>query len=450
MSAGYPYPAPPYTTGYTAAAYPAPPAPAPEPLNYALVKNLRGKVAEALGELERSRGGRAATRKEAETYVFDAVTSGHAGDMTRVESTVNAVLDLLFGAGRLQPLLDNDAIENVDINGRRVFVHYFDQDHPVELDPVTDSHEELIELVRTLASGIATGTASRPWDEANPELDFSLPGGLRFSGLLSVTGDGPAVSIRRNRLSRVFIKDLVANGTLTPECASFLSAAVAARKNLIIAGETNSGKTTLMRAMINAIEPHERLITIEKALELGVNAYPDLHPNAIALEVRLPNSEGLGEIGMRRLVRRSLRMNPSRVIVGEVLGDEIVEMLKAMTQGNKGSMSTLHADSAELVFERISIYARQGPEQLPADVVHEMISGAIDFAVYIRRARNAHGQFVRFVSEIREVNGYDGRVLSSRVFAPGPDGRAMPANAISCLDELIAHGYHDPAAGGWS
>ena len=123
--------------------------------------------------------------------------------------------------------------------------------------------------------------------------------------------------------------------------------AVAARKNIMIAGATNAGKTTLLRALANEIPPHERLITVERALELGLGEFADLHPNVVAFEERLPNSEGQGAITMAELVRRSLRMNPSRVIVGEVLGDEIVTMLNAMSQGNDGSLSTIHANSLD-------------------------------------------------------------------------------------------------------
>lgn len=441
MTNGYPQPVapPPYGT------YPLQPSAAAPRVDYGLVRRLRIDAAARIQELERAHG-RAVTREAAQSEVIELAAGAQVSDPQQFDATVNAILDLLFGAGRLQPLLDDPAIENIDINGKRVFVQRFDDPHPVEIGPVAEGPEELVDLIRTLASGITTGTVSRPWDEANPEVDFSQPGGLRFSGLMSVTGDGPVVSIRRNRLASVQLRELQDNGTVTEQCANFLRAAVAARRNLIVAGETNSGKTTLLRALINAVNRNERLITVENARELGVDRQPDLHPNAISLEVRPANSEGLGGLGMRALVRRSLRMNPSRVIVGEVLGDEIVEMLKAMTQGNRGSMSTLHAERGDQVFERIAIYARQGPENLPTDVVHEMIASALDFVIYIRRARTAAGHFVRFVSEIREVNGFDGRVQSSQVFAPGPDGRAVPRAAISCLDELVEHGY-DPAGG---
>ncbi len=178
---------------------------------------------------------------------------------------------------------------------------------------------------------------------------------------------------------------LVENGSMSPELAGFLSAAVAARKNIMIAGATNAGKTTLLRALANEIPPAERLITVERALELGLGEFEDLHPNVVAFEERLPNSEGQGAIQMGELVRRSLRMNPSRVIVGEVLGDEIVTMLNAMSQGNDGSLSTIHANSSLEVFNRICTYAIQSVERLPSDATMMLIAGAIDF-VDLRRA----------------------------------------------------------------
>ncbi|HEX4288579.1 MAG TPA: CpaF/VirB11 family protein, partial [Trebonia sp.] len=250
---------------------------------------------------------------------------------------------------------------------------------------------------------------------------------------------------------KVFLADLVGNGTMSPEVGSFLAAAIGARKNIMIAGATNAGKTTLLRALANQIPSHERLITVERALELGLDQFPEIHPNVVALEERLPNSEGQGAISMAELVRRSLRMNPSRVIVGEVLGDEIVTMLNAMTQGNDGSLSTIHANSSLEVFNRISTYAIQSAERLPIDATHMLIAGAIDFVVF-QEKRNDYargGTMRRFVSSIREVTGVDGRVLSSEAFAPGRDGRAVAHAPVSCLEELTHFGYDPARAGGW-
>ncbi|MFI7586918.1 CpaF family protein [Spongisporangium articulatum] len=346
----------------------------------------------------------------------------------------------LYGVGRLQPLLDDPAIENIDINGcDRVFVGYADGREQL-VDPVADSDEELVELIQLL--GAYSGLTSRSFDTANPQLDLRLPDGSRLSALMGVC-PRPAVSIRRSRLSRVTLDDLVASGSLLPELAAFLSACVRARKNVMIAGATNAGKTTLLRALAHEIEPSERLITVERALELGLGEFEDLHPNVVSMEERLANSEGQGAIGMAELVRRSLRMNPSRVIVGEVLGDEIVTMLNAMSQGNDGSLSTIHANSSLEVFNRICTYAIQSAERLPTEATMMLIAGAIDFVVFLERRNDYErgGTLRRMVTSVREVNGVDGRVLSSEVFAPGPDGRATPSAPVACLPELVAAGY---------
>lgn len=352
----------------------------------------------------------------------------------------------LYGVGRLQPLLDDPRVENIDINGcDRVFVGYADGREEL-VGPVADTDEELVELVQLL--GAYSGLSSRSFDLANPQLDLRLPDGSRLSALMGVT-PRPSVSIRRSRLSRVTLDDLVANGSITPDLAGFLSAAVRARKNLMIAGATNAGKTTLLRALAHEIDPVERLVTVERALELGLGEFPDLHPNVVPMEERLPNSEGNGAIGMAELVRRSLRMNPSRVIVGEVLGDEIVTMLNAMSQGNDGSLSTIHANSALEVFNRICTYAIQSAERLPTEATMMLIAGAIDFVVFVERHNDYErgGTLRRIVASVREVNGVDGRVLSSEVFAPGADGRAVPDAPLACLDELVQVGYRPPYLG---
>ncbi|WEV27256.1 ATPase, T2SS/T4P/T4SS family [Streptomyces sp. 71268] len=368
-------------------------------------------------------------------------------DAESEESYAAAVHAALFGVGRLQPLLDDPEVENIDINGcDRVFIGYADG-REEQGEPVAESDEELIELIQVL--GAYSGLSSRPFDTANPQLDLRLPDGSRLSAVMDVTRR-PALSIRRARLGKVFMADLVGNGTLTPELGNFLACAVRARKNIMIAGATNAGKTTLLRALANEIPPSERLITVERALELGLDQFPDLHPNVVAFEERLPNSEGQGTISMAELVRRSLRMNPSRVIVGEVLGDEIVTMLNAMSQGNDGSLSTIHANSSSEVFNRIATYALQANERLPIEASHMLVAGAVNFVVFVERRNDyaSGGSLSRRVTSVREVNGVDGRVLSSEVFIETADGRVVPHAPVTCLDELAAFGYRPSGAWG--
>jgi Flp pilus assembly CpaF family ATPase len=432
-------------------------------VDHSIVKRLRGDVGDRLAE-QRRRDAAAGLqpmsgedeRQFARAIIAQVLEEHARGEITvgrpppnaaEEEELASAIHAALFGVGRLQPLLEDQQIENIDINGcDRVFLGYADGREEAA-EPVADSDEELVELIQILAA--YSGLSSRPFDTANPQLDLRLPDGSRLSAVMDVTLR-PAVSIRRARMGKVFLADLVGNGTMSPEIGSMLAAAVAARKNIMIAGATNAGKTTLLRALANQIPPEERLVTVERALELGLDHFPELHPNVVALEERLPNMEGQGAITMAELVRRSLRMNPSRVIVGEVLGDEIVTMLNAMTQGNDGSLSTIHSNSSLEVFNRVATYAIQSSERLPVEATHMLIAGAIDFVVFIEK-RNEFtrgGKLRRYISSIREVTGIDGRVLSSEVFVPGPDGRARQHAPLSCLDELTMHGY--APAGGWS
>ena len=427
-------------------------------MDHGLVKRLRQEVGDRLaqqrrldaasglppmsGEDERQYA-RALISQVLDEFARGEINAGRRPPNAEEEEALAAgVHAALFGVGRMQPLLEDPEIENIDINGcDRVFIGYADG-REVMGEPVADSDDELVDLIQVLAA--YSGLSSRPFDSANPQLDLRLPDGSRLSAVMDVTLR-PAVSIRRARLGKVFLSDLIGNGTFSPELGQFFKAAVGARKNIMIAGATNAGKTTLLRAIANEIPSHERLITVERALELGLDQFPELHPNVIAMEQRLPNSEGQGAISMAELVRRSLRMNPSRVIVGEVLGDEIVTMLNAMTQGNDGSLSTIHANSSMEVFNRVATYAIQSAERLPIEATHMLIAGAIDFVVFIEK-RNDYvqgGRLRRYVSSVREVTGCDGRVLSSEVFAPGTDGSAVPHAPISCMDELAAHGY-DP------
>jgi pilus assembly protein CpaF len=429
-----------------------------------LVRRLRAQVADRLNQQRRSDevAGRSAMTVEDERQYARSLIIQVLEDHARTEISAGrtpptpeeeeaaaaAIHAALFGVGRLQPLLDNPDVENVDINGcDQVFVGYADGREELH-EPVAETDDELIELIQVLAANV--GLTSRPFDSANPQLDLRLPDGSRLSAVMGVC-QRPAISVRRSRLGKVSLDDLIGTGTMSPELAAFLKAAVRARKNIMIAGATNSGKTTLLRALANEVPAHERLITVERAMELGLDAFTDLHPNVVAFEERLPNSEGLGAVTMAELVRRSLRMNPSRVIVGEVLGDEIVTMLNAMSQGNDGSLSTIHANSSIEVFNRISTYALQAEENLPVEATHMLIAGSINFVVFLKRRNHyeSGGGLERAVESVREVTGVDGRVLSSEVFAAGPDGRAMAHAPITCADELEYYGYSGGLRGRW-
>jgi Flp pilus assembly CpaF family ATPase len=449
-----------------------------EPLDYRLVQRLQATVAdvvnceahrrEATGEPELDR----ADEQQLALSLIAAAVSEQlqrqmlAGDEipdrdydARLSSAVFAAM---YGAGELQELLDDSRLENIDINGcDEVWLTYAGLPQPVRHRPLAASDADLIEIVRAQAAH--AGINPRPWTPATPELDLRLMDGSRLSAVMSAS-ERPSVSIRRNRFPQMFLDDvpeaawhartqhdsppttLLELGTVDKQLAEFLRAAVLARMNLMVCGATNAGKTTLLRALINVIPPSERLITIEKALELGLRRHPELHPNVVEWELVLPDAEGRGGIGMDALVRRSLRQNPSRVLVGEVLGDEIVTLLNAMSQGNDGSLSTIHARSSVGALDRIATYAAEA-EHLDFPVTHALIAGAIDYIVFIAQSPQLDGR--RVVAEVREITGFDGeRVTTSLVFAPSGAGCAERAE-VSLVEErrarLEAVGYRDLA-----
>jgi len=388
-------------------------------------------------------------REELDHYAEQRFKAGVAADSMLKSSEegriLREVIDDLFGFGPLQPLLDDDTIENVNINGAdKVYVKRVGG-HKEQLDPIVESDEELINLLRHAA--LYLGPRERRFDVGSPQLDMRLPDGSRLSAVMDVTLR-PAISIRRHRLrlEEASLGWLLEREALDRGLREFLAAAVRAKKTMVIAGGTNAGKTTLLRALANEIPPIERLVTIEKSLELGLEGFAELHPDVVALEAREANTEGEGAIGMSELVRRGLRMDPDRVIVGEVLGDEIIDMLNAMSQGNDGSMCTIHANSSEGVLRRISTYAIQSAERLPVEATNALIAGAIDLIVFIDQVdeRMSGGNLRRFVGSVREVIGTEGATVASQeVFGPATskDRRAVPRQLPTFVDELEAQHY---------
>lgn len=359
------------------------------------------------------------------------------------EAVARAVLDLLFGLGPLSRILDVETVENVEANGpRKVFVTHADG-RVEEGPPLFESVEEMLEMLRGVAR--RAGLNERLFDAAHPFLTMELPDGSRLHAVQAVTGE-PCISVRRHRFTKVTLGDLVGLGMLDEVLQEFLSAAVRARLNIVVCGGTNAGKTTLLRALVNEIPSTERLVTIEKGFELGIDRHAhDLHPNVVAMEAREANVEGEGEITMRALVREALRMNPSRVLVGEVLGDELLPMLNAMTQGNDGSMCTIHAHSSESAFNRFVQYAVQSPERLTTEATNVLVANAVDLVVFVDQQDPSLGSGRRrYVSSVREVVGADGAmVMSNEVFAPDHDGRGRPAAPMSDrrMDRLVAVGF---------
>lgn len=372
---------------------------------------------------------------------------GEAPLDTAVEQQLGeAVYAAMFAAGALQALLDDKDLEEIDINGcDEVWVTRAGAAYAEPAAPVASSDEELRKLIASLAS--YAGLNSRPWDEANPELDLQLRDGSRLSAVMSVA-ERPSIAIRRHRFEKVTFEDLIGNDTMTVEVAEFLAALTRARLNVMIGGATKAGKTTLLRAHASAIDPRERIVTIEKARELALRKNQESHPNCVEFEERIPNAEGLGAVTIRQLVRRTLRQNPDRVIVGEVLGPEIIDMLNAMSQGNDGSLSTIHCRSARDAFDRMATYAIQAEERLPHEATYRLIAGALDYIVFIKRDLQSGN---RRIETVLEVNGYDdGRVLSSEIFAVPRGGThaEWTGTPPARLEELAAAGWTMPGGAG--
>jgi len=375
---------------------------------------------------------------------------------------VELVLAMLFGLGPLQVFIDDETVENIDVNGAEMAFVTFANGKKSRYGPVAASDEELISIIRSAAARF--GLSERRFDAGQPELDLRLPDGSRLSAVMGVT-EHPVIDIRRHRLSDHSLGDLVGIGTVEEELAALLAAAVRAKRNILVSGAMNAGKTTLLRALAAEISPAERIVTIEQALELGLERQTHRHPDCVAMEARLANTEGAGAIGMAQLVRRSLRMNASRVIVREVLGDEVIPMLNAMSQGRSGSMATIHADDSAGVFRRLASYAVQSPARLPLEATNLLIAGAINFVVHLDNTAplwpvnepgpSGSGRSSRHVTSVREVVGAEGPlVVSNEIWKPGPDGRAVASSPLreTTLALLMAHGYqprHATSMGTW-
>ena len=332
----------------------------------------------------------------------------------------SAAIAQVLGLGRLQPLLEDDEISDIHVRGScRVWVKLRNGQRETR-DPIVDTDEELVELVRRAATRLSR--QERRFDAGTPELNMQLPDGSRLFATMDVSLR-PSLIIRRHRFEISSLDELRLRGLLTQELQDFLIAAVRARRNFVIAGGTGSGKTTLLRALINEVPPSERLVTIEDAYELGLDHFEHLHPDHDALQSRPANIEGQGEITLADLTRMALRMDPDRVIVGEVRGAEAFPMLLAMSQGNNGSMCTMHADSTRSVFPKLAAYVSMASTGLPIDTVNLLLASALHFVIYIDNSSDW-----RQVTSVREVVDSDGsNIISNEIFAIGNNGELIKA-----------------------
>jgi len=315
--------------------------------------------------------------------------------------------DLVFNSMRrldiLQPVMDDNSISEIMINGPdRLFIER--AGHVSRLDIGFDSSEKLEDVIQTIVS-----RTNRTVNEASPIVDISMPDGSRINVVLKpVALNGPVMTIRKFPERPLTMQQLVESGTLSSEAADDLRCLVKARCNIFICGGTGSGKTTFLNALSGSIPSDERLVTIEDSAELQINSVE----NIVRLETRNANSEGRGRITIRDLIRTSLRMRPERIIVGEVRGEEALDMLQAMNTGHDGSLSTGHANSAADMLKRLETMVLSAAP-LPLEAVRQQIASAIDIVIHLARLRDKS----RRVIEISEIEGYkDGQICLNPLY----------------------------------
>jgi Flp pilus assembly CpaF family ATPase len=411
-------------------------------ISTAVSEGIVRRGGEALGDLERRTLIEDLAQTAATAAIAEMIHGGHQPPSTTEEAElVRDVVDHAIGLGPLQRLLDDESIENIDVNGwNNVWLKFADgTKEPGPLLAASDA--ELVEWIQRLVRSHHSG-GERRVDISRCWVDVLLPGGHRMSVMLGVS-DRPAVSIRCHRLIDATLADFA--DAMTSEVAGFLAAAVRAQLNIVIAGPVDAGKTTLLRALLAELDPTVRIITVEVSYELGLHELPHRHCDVSAWEARDSNSEGQGEVTMADLVRRGNRHDADRLIVGEVLGDEIVPMLQAMTNGLNGSMCTIHAESSEGAFEKMMTHTSQAPRPLTREATARMIASGVDLIIYAHKKRDGNGRKRRFVSSIRSVDGSDGQsVISTELFAePAGGGPAEPRFSVppGLRDRLLEVGW---------
>jgi pilus assembly protein CpaF len=307
------------------------------------------------------------------------------------------VMDELFGFGPIEPLLRDDSITEVMVNGPRAV--YVEQKGKITLTQVRFANDEHVlkvidRIIRPLGRRI-----DRKW----PMVDARLPDGSRVNAIIPPCAiDGPSITIRKFAKKKLTVEDLIRFGSMTPEMAEFLRACVVSRLNIIVSGGTGSGKTTLLNVLSNFIPSDERIVTIEDSAELKLG-----QEHVVRLESKPPEIDGTGRVTINDLVINSLRMRPERIVIGECRGGETMAMLQAMNTGHDGSLSTLHANSPRDAIARMETMAMMAGMDMPLRVIREQIASAIDLIVQQTRLEDGS----RKIAYITEVQGMEGDVV---------------------------------------
>ena len=314
------------------------------------------------------------------------------------ERVVQEVLDEVFGLGPLEPLLTDPTVSDILVNTyKRVYV---ERKGLLELTPVQfrdDVH--LMGIIDRIVSAIG-----RRVDESSPMVDARLADGSRVNAIIPpLSVDGPVLSIRRFGRDRLTADDLLNNNSLTPPMLELLRGCVKARLNVLISGGTGAGKTTFLNVLSSYISNRERIVTIEDAAELLLN-----QEHVVRLETRPPNIEGKGAIYQRQLVINALRMRPDRILVGEVRGEEALDMLQAMNTGHDGSLTTIHANTPRDALSRLETMVAMANLNLPESAIRRQIAAAIDVVVQVSRMSDG----TRKVVSVAEITGMEGNIVT--------------------------------------
>ena len=308
------------------------------------------------------------------------------------------LFDEVTGLGPLEPLLKDDSVNDILVNGpQQIFV---ERDGKLEISDITFKDEKhLLRIIDKIVSAVG-----RRVDESNPYVDARLEDGSRFNAMVPpIAVDGSLVSIRKFKKEKLAIDDLVKFGAFTEEMAVYLQAAVACRLNIIVSGGTGSGKTTTLNALSSFIDDSERILTIEDTAELQLQ-----QTHVGRMESRPSNVEGKGAVTQRDCLRNALRMRPDRIIVGETRGEEVIDMLQAMNTGHDGSMTTIHANSARDGVSRLENMIAMAGIEMPIKAVRSQISSAVNLIVQASRLQDGSRRMV----SITELTGMEGEVIS--------------------------------------
>jgi len=326
--------------------------------------------------------------------VAEETCRSHQGPLNALdrERLLDELLAEIFGLGPLDPLIRDPTVSDILVNDTNTV--YVERNGELELTNIVFADERhLMRIIQRIVARVG-----RRIDAVSPMVDARLPDGSRINAIVPPLAlDGPALSIRRFGVRPLMIDDLIGNDSIQPEMVEFLQSAVEARLGMIISGGTGSGKTTLLNALSQFIPSNERLITIEDSAELILQ-----HKHRIRLETRPPNTEDRGEVTQRELVRNSLRMRPDRIIVGEVRGAEVWDMLQAMNTGHEGSLTTIHANSAHDALMRMEMMVAMTGFEVPVDVIRQYIASAIKLIVHGARLQGGKRRILQ-ISEIQGV-----------------------------------------------